>query len=75
MPESILVDHASHAITTVEGKVITGVLQKQSTEALQLINEKEKSYPPSVTIALGDIEAQNSPARLVNHVADASRFA
>ena len=47
-------DHASHAITTVEGKVITGVLQKQSTEALQLINEKGES----VTIALGDIEVQ-----------------
>ena len=47
-------DHASHAVTTVEGKVITGVLQKQSTEALQLINEKGES----VTIALDDIEAQ-----------------
>ena len=47
-------DHASHAVTTVDGKVITGILQFQSNEALELINEKGEL----ITIAKEDIEEQ-----------------
>ena len=47
-------DHASHAVTTVDGKVITGVLQFQSNEALELINEKGEL----ITIAKEDIDEQ-----------------
>ncbi len=48
-------DHASHAITTVDGKVITGVLQSQSKEFIELINDKGDT----VKIALQDIDEQS----------------
>ena len=47
-------DHASHAVTTVDGKVITGVLTRQSKEALQMINAKGET----VSIASDDIDEQ-----------------
>ena len=47
-------DHASHTVTTVDGKVITGVLQFQSKETIELINEKGEV----VKIATEDIDEQ-----------------
>ncbi|MBA61507.1 MAG: hypothetical protein CMJ76_03995 [Planctomycetaceae bacterium] len=47
-------DHASHAITTVDGKVITGVLQSQSKESIELINNKGEI----VRIPLQNIDEQ-----------------
>ena len=47
-------DHASHAITTVDGKIITGVLQSQSLEFLELINDKGET----VKIATDTIDEQ-----------------
>ncbi|MEC9097137.1 MAG: PQQ-dependent sugar dehydrogenase [Planctomycetota bacterium] len=47
-------DHASHAITTVDGKIITGVLQSQSKESIELINDKGEL----VKIDVKDIDEQ-----------------
>ena len=49
-------DHASHAITTVDGKIITGVLQSQSKESIELINGKGEL----VKIDVKDIDEQHS---------------